>query len=1256
MHRRCYVGLAATVTIALSSFAQVWADPPKLVEPGPVVTGTRNADGSTEQIQTYSITRPMCGPGENAMSQVVFTNMVRQARAAAEFFPRIEMDESPTPRAGLTINYTLLGGAPNGAAAAITAGKAVFEKAFKDPITVNIDVTFQNLGQGSGVLGFTQSEYAPTTYDALRAGLIAGKDADDTVQDFLPTGGVPVRFAGAASTATNVTQISATRANYKAAIGNLAGSTQKDAAMTFNTGFDFDYDPSDGVPAGKTCFRSVLVHETLHALGFVSEADSPSTNPRPINPLDIFRFQRSAFNPSNLSQIATFPRIVTFDSPNDDQNTDLGTVEYRMSDGNPWQASHFRDEGGVFATAIGIMQPALADGNTFAPDYFKQADLDAMDAIGYDHTGAVGSGDCATCNVTFKSNTNTENKFPPFPTIAAGPQTVITSVDQNFAIYDKLGNSIFTVTYDAFFNAVRSSTVQFNIIKYPRVLYDQYLQKYLVAAVGQAQTQTGLGNTFLLIAVSSTSNPRGDQAGAAGQEWFKYAIPTSTNDNYSDFMSIGIDESSVIVTFNMLSKASNAFANSLQLILDKAPLSGTVTIPPTQLNQKTFFVNAFSMIPAVSFGTTKTQWYAYFDQGLGSALGTIHLVFRGNKLTPGDTSAFTADKSISVPSFENADPARQKQTGINSPAVLDSQSDRLGGVVVRGDSLWAVHTVKGANGSILRWYEFDISGFPFQDPIVKQSGDVDLGPSGIGGAIDNFNPNIMVTAAGDMLLAFSSAGPNNYVSMAYTWRSKTDTAGATRVPEVIKAGSKTYIGTNLGLERWGAYSGLALDPSDQATLWAINEIASLSGNWEIWTGSTTLTLTGGGGGGLPSPSALQISAPNGGENLVTQTTRKITWSFSGTNDAPVALFLYKGSTLLGKIADNLNADAGATGYDWNVGTLTNGVPISGGTDYRVRVSSVNDPTIFDESDQFFRITEKVKVKAGVFDQASVLQPSVVFGPNDSVSLTGIASLGQAPYVYEWAPQDFLDNPSSPTPVARPNHSMQYTLTVRDATGNSTAAVVDLTMGNPLKVSAGADLLYPAGGTATLEGSVSGGTPPYTIQWFACDPTQGGCTTPVATTIQPTVTPGGNATYFLRVIDATNTVRIDSMSVEPGFNITLEIEPGNGGSILRSPIKSLYKAGETVTLTPQPAAGFTFKNWASGANGTTSPLTIAFPAQSITVRGVFQVAGNGNGNGNTGNPNPSPIPGITCFPSGFSTLSITLVGMMFVRLTWRRRRR
>ncbi len=351
------------------------------------------ATGQVQTHDTYTLWRPMCGSNAagwttNDLKRVAEDHAAKMADAGNIVV--IDSPRSGTRAAGINIVFTINGsGAPAGYATAFTLAEQYIESKFSDPITVTVTVSWANLG--GGILGQTGSNYqSGVSWATSRTGLISGMDGTDTIQTFLPSGStIPVRFTSSSATVNNINAIDWTRANYKATVGSLVGGTE--GFMQYNTAFSWDMDPSNGVSG--TSLTDVVVHEVTHALGFTSATDGGGTTS--INALDIFRFARGTrsgvtnYNPVTNSDLGTFSREVDYDSPtNDDANTDLVFAAYRMSDGNPYQASHFYMQSTNPASAIGIMQPAIASGVTFYPNYYKTADLDALDAIGYSDTPA----------------------------------------------------------------------------------------------------------------------------------------------------------------------------------------------------------------------------------------------------------------------------------------------------------------------------------------------------------------------------------------------------------------------------------------------------------------------------------------------------------------------------------------------------------------------------------------------------------------------------------------------------------------------------------------------------------------------------------------------------------------------------------------------------------------------------------------------------------------------------------------------------
>ena len=369
---------------------------PMYVIPGPTQSSTLYADGSQIEVQTEEIWSLMCGSDATGVSSADLRTWAEAHQRSIETGP-LEVVGGSMRSVGITVNFSVDATVPMDARAALALAKAYLENTFMDPITVSIFVSFQDLG-GSGVIGATSNNYIQNiSYTVSRAGLVNGMDADDEIQSWLPLGATcPVRFNGGSPTITNKNEVDWTKANYIATVGTSPGPA---ASMAFNTQFapNFDYDPSDGVPIDKLSFVDTVIHEVGHVLGFISGVDN--FNNVEFAALDLFRFQISNYNPSTFADFQTFPRLVSFNNPNDDVMLDMILAEYRMEDGNPWQASHFREE----PPYVGIMQPAQSDGETHYPHYYSTADLAAFDAIGFEicrgpvisqqpvtHTGYVG--------------------------------------------------------------------------------------------------------------------------------------------------------------------------------------------------------------------------------------------------------------------------------------------------------------------------------------------------------------------------------------------------------------------------------------------------------------------------------------------------------------------------------------------------------------------------------------------------------------------------------------------------------------------------------------------------------------------------------------------------------------------------------------------------------------------------------------------------------------------------------------------------
>jgi hypothetical protein len=101
----------------------------------------------------------------------------------------------------------------------------------------------------------------------------------------------------------------------------------------------------------------------------------------------------------------------------DDVISDLITVEYQMSDGTPYQASHFREQ----SPTIGLMDPATSSGETNYPYFFMLSDRLMFDAIGWEYLLSY------TLTINLIGN-GSVTQDPDYYTYQPGTEVVLTAI------------------------------------------------------------------------------------------------------------------------------------------------------------------------------------------------------------------------------------------------------------------------------------------------------------------------------------------------------------------------------------------------------------------------------------------------------------------------------------------------------------------------------------------------------------------------------------------------------------------------------------------------------------------------------------------------------------------------------------------------------------------------------------------------------------------------------------------------------------
>ncbi len=282
---------------------------------------------------------------------------------------------------------------------------------FSDPCTININIDFHDLG--GTILGQTSITRFSTTYKKVYAAVQTdARTADDTsafnaLQTLNATTDTGVKMLlnrtsdspngnGSATpyldknNTTNNINVYFPTANGRAL--NLYPTTfpTSDAGISFSSAYQWDFDPSNGIDAGKYDFVGIAAHELGHALGFSSNVDFLDVAYNSSNPptyaaeatttpsmMDLFRFSTESKNlGTGIIDVSADTRDKYFSI--DGGATKLASYSTGVYFGDGRQNSHWKDN-----QNLGIMDPTAAAGEQLL---ISPNDKRLMDVIGWNPT------------------------------------------------------------------------------------------------------------------------------------------------------------------------------------------------------------------------------------------------------------------------------------------------------------------------------------------------------------------------------------------------------------------------------------------------------------------------------------------------------------------------------------------------------------------------------------------------------------------------------------------------------------------------------------------------------------------------------------------------------------------------------------------------------------------------------------------------------------------------------------------------------
>jgi len=420
--------------------------------------------------------------------------------------------------------------------------------------------------------------------------------------------------------------------------------------------------------------------------------------------------------------------------------------------------------------------------------------------------------------------------IPPDPMIAVGLNHIVTVVNSSVEVHSKSGTQLASMALDTFFSTFTLAGGTFD----PKVRYDQYRDRFVIVALdGNSGTA---GNSQILVAVSDDDDPIGT--------WYQQSIPSVIDiggtDHWADFPGLGMDADALYITNNMYPfGASGLFAGQRLWILAKDPFySGGVVTSPTIMDP---WVDAgfdegdaVPSMPSHAFGSLPGSVGTFLLAYSGLSNGTTEYVAVMRIEDPLGTPRMASFQYVSLNNIEDFSVSFPDAPQFGSSATIATNDRRALDLVWRNNGLWAVFTIVPPTGSpdaaqaTAHWIKIntsDLGGLALADQGNVGGNDVDSNAH-------TFFPSIAVDSAGNMAMSFALSSPNNLAGAYYTGRLAGDPAETTRNTGVLRAGSATYDSTiDFGQARWGDYSGIALDPANEAEFWAFGEFARDTNKW-----------------------------------------------------------------------------------------------------------------------------------------------------------------------------------------------------------------------------------------------------------------------------------------------------------------------------------------------------------------------------------------------------------------------------------------
>ncbi len=414
-----------------------------------------------------------------------------------------------------------------------------------------------------------------------------------------------------------------------------------------------------------------------------------------------------------------------------------------------------------------------------------------------------------TAGLNFDGVTAPAGRAVPDTNGAVGLTQYFQWVNVDFEIFEKsTGNSIYgpvdAATIWTGFPPCTTTDDDDVVVEYDKMANVWVLEQHVAPTVGA---------NYQCIAVSTTSDATGSY------NRYAFSLPS----NFPDYPKISVWPDAYYLTMNAESTTNGAALGAYVCALNRANMLAGLAAS-SQCFQMASTYN--SVLPADLDGSIlPPAGSPNYLMNLGT--NSLNLwQFHVNWANPAN-STLTGPVNLPVAAFNNGCKASSTCVPqLGTSQLVDGIGDRLMFRLAYRhfadghESLVATHTINSALPVAVRWYEVQS---PANNPYVFQQST--FAPD----SNNRWMGSIAMDQMGDVALGYSVSSAAMYPAIRYTARLQSDPLNTMESESSIIEGTGAEVGSN----RWGDYSAMSIDPSDDCTFWYTSEYFPVSGdyNW-----------------------------------------------------------------------------------------------------------------------------------------------------------------------------------------------------------------------------------------------------------------------------------------------------------------------------------------------------------------------------------------------------------------------------------------